>query len=195
MSIDVPPQQHYIPAEERKNREFTIGDWSTEAESAAAFDAAVPLELFRMHREVRGTLLQPRPAQVDRTVRIDRVLVPTEHLLDLGWKFGIIGCELKRSGEKIGPPIAQAIDYGRSVFTLEPSKFRIYLDYVFIWPMAKHGGTLGSICAQQRIGSALGDGRYSRFALKSGETGILDVQCDGRIRIGGTQAGAKVGSR
>lgn len=189
MSIDVPVQQQYIPSG------FTIGNWATEAESAAAFDAAVPLELFKMHKEVRGTLLQPRPAQIGRTVRIDRVLLPTEHLLDLGWKFGIIGCELKRSGAKIGPPIAQAIDYGRSVFTLEPSKFRVYLDYVFIWPMAKHGSTLGSICAQQRIGSALSDGRYSRFALKSGETGILDVQYDGRIRIGGTQAGAKVGSR
>jgi len=206
MEIPAPRQEECCQRalDARRRREFTFGDWATEKDSAAAFDLAVPTDLFVVYREVWGVLIQPRPAQADRRsepdqgeqkkMRIDRVLVPTSRLLDLGWNFGVVGCELKRSGEKIGPAIAQAMDYSRSVFTLEPSRFRVWLDYVFIWPMEKQGSTIGSICAQQRIGSALST-RYCRFALKSGETSILDVQRDGRIRVGGVQAGAKVGSR
>lgn len=191
MTLELPAQR----TDERRQREFTTGDWATEQDSAIAFDAAVPTELFNIYREVRGTLVNPRPTQVERSMRIDRILVPTTYLLTLGWQFGIIGCELKRSGEKIGPPIAQAMDYSRSVFTLEPSKFRIWLDYVFIWPMSKQGGTTGSILAQNRIGSAYGDARYNRFQLMSGESAVLRVGHDNSVRIGNVQAGSRAGSR
>lgn len=179
---------------------FMSGAWETEVESAAAFDEVVPEELFTIHREVRGTFIAPRPAQVESRKdggllpRIDRVLVPTEHLLNLGWGHGIIGCELKRSGEKIGPAIAQAMDYSRAVWTLEPSKFRVWLDWIFIWPMPKQSGPMASICAQNRIGSVTGDERHGTFQLKSGETSLL-VAGSGDVRIGRVSCGARSGSR
>lgn len=189
------PLKGVLPGAKRAQRqkEFTIGDWATEVESALAFDAAVPTDLFRIYREVRGTLVQPRPGQVDRAMRIDRVLVPRDALLDLGWKYGIVGVELKRSGEKIGPPIAQAMDYSRGVWTL-PGDMRVWLEYVFVWPMAKQGSTIGSICAQQRVGSCGALAQWSHFYLKSGETSLLDIS-DGRVRVGAVESGAKVGSR
>lgn len=169
--------------------EVTFGDWKTEVESAAAFDKAVPNELFTVHREVCGTLIHPRPMQVERSSRIDRILMPTERLIDMGWRFGIIGVELKRSGEKIGPPIAQAMDYGRSIWTLEPSKFKVYLDYVFIWPMGKQAGNVASICQQNRIGSAYQD-YWGNLGLKCGGARILSG-----LQVGTVDGCKKVGSR
>jgi hypothetical protein len=174
--------------------EITLGEWATEADSATAFDQNVP-EMFEVYKEVRGTLISPRPAQIDRSMRIDRVLIPKRELLDLGWKYGIVGVELKRSKEKIGPAIAQAMDYSRTVWTLEPTKFQIWLNYVFIWPMAKQSGTIASICAQQRIGSAYGADEYVQFGLKVGETGIFELRKDGRRSIGKVEPGTKAGSR
>lgn len=181
-------------AQRLREREFTIGEWATESESAMAFDKAVPADLFKVHCEVRGTLMSPRPAQADRSMRIDRVLVPTEQLLSLGWQFGIIGCELKRSGEKIGPAIAQAMDYSRTAWQLGP--FRVLTDYTFIWPMAKQGNTVGSILAQNRIGSADANDRV-QFKLMCGETPILRIEPGSYkpIRVGATACGARAGSR
>lgn len=177
-----------------REKEFTIGDWATEIESAAAFDEAVPTDLFKIHREVRGTLMSPRPAQMDRSMRIDRILVPTDRLLDLGWQFGIIGCEIKKSGVKIGPVIAQAMDYSRTAWQLGP--FRVLTDYTFIWPMAKQGSTIGSILAQNRIGSA-NTSNYVRFKLMCGESPILHVEPGSYrpVRVGTKACGARAGSR
>lgn len=196
------PEDYYERARQvvewQHKKEFTTGFYQTENESADAFDRAVPHDLFKVHREVCGTLISPRPAQSGVRMRIDRILVPKPKLLDEhGWRFGIVGCELKCSGEKVGPAIAQAMDYSRTVWLLDPDRqrFRICLDYVFIWPMAKFGGTLASICAQNRIGSAYGDEQYTKFGLKSGETGILDVQTNGRVRVGKVLTGTRSGSR
>lgn len=195
------PEDYYQRAQQivewRRKREFTTGSYLTEPESAEAFDRAVPWDLFKVHHEVCGTLVGPRPAQTDVKMRIDRILVPKAKLLDAGWKFGIIGCELKRSGLKIGPVIAQAMDYSRTAWLLDPERqrFRVCLDYVFIWPMAKQSGTIASICAQNRIGSAYGDDRYTQFGLKVGETGVLEARNDGQVFVGKTLTGARSGSR
>lgn len=173
---------------------YTSGDWLTEYDSAAAFDVAADTDLWTIHREVRGVLAQPRPHQVDKTLRIDRVLVPTARLIQAGWTHGIIGCEIKRSNVKIGPAIAQAMDYSRGVWTLDPSGFRVWLDWVFIWPMGKQYGTTASVLAQNRIGSATSD-KWVRLHLKSGENTVLRLGYDGTISIGAATNGAKVGSR
>lgn len=88
----------------------TFGNWETEADSMQALDLALTrIGLWKVYSEVPGVLLQPRPAQNENKVRIDRVLVPNERLISLGWEHGIIGIEGKKSGQKIGPPISQAI--------------------------------------------------------------------------------------
>lgn len=176
--------------------QFTTGDWATEAASAAAFDRAIlQAGLWTRYAEVRGTLTQPRTGQVDKAVRIDRILTPTTRLLDLGWSHGAIGVEIKRSGEKIGPPIAQAMDYTRAVFTLQDhGSIKIALDWVFVWPMAKQGGTVASILSQQRVGSAHSDD-WTVLQLKAGESNVISISHDGEISIGSGANGRKVGSR
>lgn len=182
------------PALHRRN-DYTLGDWATEAASAAAFDTAIGTELWSVYREVDGVLTQPRPQQINKTVRIDRILIPKAPLIDLGWTHGIVGIELKRSREKIGPAIAQALDYSRSVWTLTGVGYsRVWLDWVFVWPMPKQSGSMASVLAQNRVGSATplyGDG----YQLKSGETSLICVAHDNYIRIGTATNGTKVGRR
>ena len=125
----------------------------------------------------------------------DRILTPTPRLVDLGWRHGVIGVEIKRSGEKIGRPIAQAMDYTRAVFTLQDhGSIKVALDLVFVWPMVKQGGTIASILAQQRVGSAHSD-RWTALHLASGECNVITIGHDGEVRIGEVVNGRKVGSR
>lgn len=161
----------------------TIGQWSTESDSVAALDRVLRIgDLFRVYGEVKGTLVQPRPGQRDKGMRIDRLCTPTAKLLNLGWTFGAIGLEAKRSGEKIGPAIAQAMDYGRSVWEL-PGGMSAWLEYVFIWPMTRPAGTVESICAQHRIGHAHSTDWHA-LRLQVGAFNILDIHRNGDVHLG-----------
>lgn len=173
---------------------MTYGDWLTEAESAAAFDEAVTSTgFFISYAEVPGTLVQPRPSQVAQSVRIDRVLIPNPALIQAGWRHGAIGVEIKRSKVNVGPVIAQAMDYSRCVWTI-PNGIKVWLDWIFIWPMERHHGVIASILAQNRIGCARRD-RWTPLQLKCGEQNILRVHRDGRCDIGTGTNGTRVGSR
>lgn len=172
-------------------RWFTVGPWATEEASAAAFDARVAATgMFRTEREVRGTLIQPRAGQLDRSLRIDRILFPGPALRDLGWPHGAIGIELKRAGENIGPPLAQAMDYVRG--TWEVAGVLVQVSAVFLWPVEKQSGPLASLMCNCRIGTVTPDG--FKFALGE-EVVFADDRPYGSIRIGGGRSGRKVGSR
>lgn len=172
-----------VPTEH--HRSLTVGEWATEQESAAVFDAAVGDRWWTVYREVSGVLLQPRPAQTDGALRIDRVLIPKKPLIDAGWKHGAIGVELKRSGEKIGPPISQAIDYSRGAFTIPRfGGVRVVLDWVFIWPVASQGGTTASLMAQNRLGSAEPVGRSYAPSVRfkpGSQPALIEIGWDGGI--------------
>jgi len=173
---------------------LTTGEWQTEADSAAAFDSLLVRhagEYFRSYAEVPGTLTQPRPGQVDRSVRIDRLLIPTGLARKAGWTHGAVGIELKRSGVKFGPVIAQAMDYLRSSWRL--NGIWVQLDAVFIWPMQKHGGSIASVMAQSRIGTA-GVGYHGSLKFSLGEE-VLFASDDWGVRMRATNSGRKVGSR
>ncbi len=173
---------------------MTAVHYQTEQDAAAAFDEAVERTgLFNIYREVRGTLLQPRPGQVDKSVRIDRILAPTVRLCELGWHRGMIGVEIKRSGIKVGPAIAQAMDYTRACFTIGYG-VQIIPSMVFLWPTDKQHGPLASVLAQNRLGTA-DSNHWAALRLMSGEMNILHVSHTGDVRIGTGAAGAKVGSR
>lgn len=169
--------------------------YPTEPEAAAAFDAAVAsCGLFNSYPEVVGTLTQPRPGQIDKGVRIDRLLVPTDKLLALGWRHGIIGVEIKRSDAHLGRAIAQAMDYTRAVWTLPGSNFAVVASWVFVYPFDKQHGDLASLMAQGRVGTASSND-WAVLRLNSGEANVLHVSHTGEVRIGGAAAGRKVGSR
>lgn len=177
------------------NYAYTIGQWPDEASSAAALDASLAeVDLWRVYHEVPGVLAQPRPSQQDRSMRIDRVLLPNQKLLGLGWTHGAVGIECKRSGEKIGPPIAQAMDYSRTVWTLPGLNVRIWLDWVFLWPMDRQTGPMASILAQNRIGCAYSH-KWTVLHLKCGESNLIKIDQDGQIDIGDARNGQKAGSR
>lgn len=186
-----------LPILEYEGRDcFTIGKWATEDESAAALDSILAwTSLWTVYREVCGALAHPRPMQLNKAVRIDRVLVPKSRLIDLGWVHGAIGIEVKRSGVKIGPPIAQAMDYSRAIWTLPSSAgIKVWLDWVFVWPMQRQIGTVASILAQNRIGCAYGS-VYAPLHLKSGEQSVIRIRSNGDVDIGDASNGRRVGSR
>ena len=175
----------------------TVGDWQDESSSAAALDRVLDdAGLWKVYHEVSGVLIQPRPCQSDqRGLRIDRILVPAEKLLENGWTHGVVGIEIKRSGVKIGPPIAQLMDYSRGVWELPGTGgIRVSCDWVFLWPAEPQHGPLASVLAQNRIGCAR-SAPWIRLQLKSGEQNLLRVDADGTVRIGEGAAGQKVGSR
>lgn len=173
----------------------TADVYTTEEQAAAAFDAAVTATgLFHLHREVRGTLTQPRPGQRDKTVRIDRILIPTQNLIDLGWRHGIIGVEIKRTGVKLGPALAQAMDYTRSTFTLDGGDFLVVPTWVLVWPAENEHGPLASLMAQNRVGVVEAN-KWATLRLRVGEMTLLHVSTTGEVRIGTQSSGTKVGSR
>jgi hypothetical protein len=135
---------------------FTCGDFGDEVSAQRHIvDLLRSSGDFAVYEQVRGHLLQPRAGQTDKTMRIDVIVSPRQHLIDLGWSYGSIGIEVKRSGEKINAALAQMIDYSRSVFRL-PDGNMVCPSFVLLWPWyGPGGGVLESIVAQQRLGAVV----------------------------------------
>ncbi len=114
-------------------------------------------------------------------------------LKEAGWSYGVIGIEAKRSDIKIGPAISQCLDYGRSLFELAGG-VRVWLDWVFLWPLDKQHEALASVMAQNRVGSR--SGTTGLLDLFVGEGRVLQVGHDGSIDVGrGVTYGKRAGSR
>src|SRR5215469_13652561 len=112
------------------NESYTAGEWQVEKGAAEAFDAFIlRTGLFHVHGEVRGTHLQPLPGQNPKGMRIDRILSPTQKLLDAGWNGRTIGVEFKKSGLPIGRAIAQMEDYRRSAWHCH--QVSVFIDFCF----------------------------------------------------------------
>lgn len=184
-----------IEPESREVNFFTDGDYETEPDSAAAFDDLCGRsELFHVYKEVEGCLLQPRLKCQDKGVRIDRILTPTKKLLDSGWQHGDIGVEVKCSKKKIGPVVAQALDYMRSAFFLPTNGRTIVLDQIFIWPFIKAAGDIESVMTQHRIGGVW-TSQWRPLTFNMSATTILSWNEDGTVFCKKCVFGRKVGSR
>ncbi len=180
--------------------ETTYGDYETEDLACQHLDSILnKLTSFVIHKEVPGELMQPRYGTEDRGVRIDRLLVPRPSMAKLGWCYGCIGIECKRSGKKVGRPISQILDYTRAIWQLTDTGVNVYCRYIFLWPMHKTSGPLASIMAQNNIGtaSAVGSNDWYRLALQLGESNLLqfypntlELKINEKI-----QSGSKTGSR
>lgn len=161
--------------------------------------------VFRVYKEVTGCYLQPRIGTKDRGARIDRVLVPTQKLLDAGWSHGAVGIECKKPGKKLGPALAQCMDYSRAAFTLRTTKpderdrkpmIDVLCRWVLLWPMDPTDivGDIGSLMDQHRIGGAIAS-RFHTLQFKTSSCNLLTVSKDGDITIGKAMQGSKVGTR
>lgn len=175
-------------------RSLTFGPWTDERESVNALDEVLEnCGLFRIYKEVPGYYLQPKPTRHLTSPRIDRVLSPAQLLVESGWSHGLIGIEGKASGVKSGPALSQMLDYSRAIWCL-PYGYRVWLNWIFLWPLRKQHLTIASIMAQNCIGSAYPQ-RWRPLNLMSGEQAILRVHSTGEFDIGAGQNGQRIGSR
>lgn len=165
----------------------------TEVQVSQRFDSAIgSTGLFRVISEVAGTLIQPRPGQIDKAMRIDRILTPKPNLIAMGWTYGAIGIELKSTRAKLGPAISQAIDYSRSTWQISGGVI-LSLSYILLYPFPAQYGDISSVMAHNRIGTANSD--FYALQMNSGGQNLLAVHTNGEVKIGSLSAGSKSGHR
>lgn len=168
-----------------------FGAWSTEADSAAEFDRRVESTgLFRSYAEVPGYYLAARIHRQPKSARIDRILFPTPKLRDAGWSTPI-GVELKRSGERVGAAVSQAIDYTYAAF--EVAGTFVHLELIFLWPLEKQGYAIKSVMTQNGIGEVF-ETRSDLLVFNS-EYSLIRCKRDGSVETRPHVAARKVGSR
>lgn len=174
---------------------LTAGEFVTEEQAVEFFDIAVRRSgAFRSYSEVEGFTLQPRFGCSQVRMRIDRVLVPNQKIIDAGWLHGPIGIECKKSGMKTGKVIAQAMDYSRCVFELPPIGFLIYLRWIFVWPMERPTHDIASVMAQHRVGYVQPT-KNDGLTFYCGDTGAIRIGYDGTVTARTVEMGNKAGSR
>lgn len=162
----------------------TCGSYPTEVESLEEFDRIIGASgLFRVYNQVEGYYVAHRPGRELKTPRIDRILVPLPKLRQCGWPT-TFGVEAKRSGAKLGPLVAQAIDYTWGVYRCGDTY--LYPDGVFVWPVRKDGidgesihSAIESVMAQNRIGHCFAD-RGDTVEFQVGGNHVLSVSCSGK---------------
>lgn len=160
---------------------YTLGSYQSEEESAVAFDSIVGRhqKWWKVEEETWGQMMQPMPGCNKEQFRIDRILIPTSEFIKFGWDFGAIGIEIKNSGEKVGRPVCQCIDYRRCVFTLK-SGYAVVLKQIFVWPFTHTGGDIECVMGQNRIGGVFHRRENVDFYL--GQQLVLRVDRDSAVR-------------
>jgi len=189
IALDVEPENDEIELDKSRP---SFGEWSTEEDSAAEFDRRIEAcGLFeRVFKEVEGYYLAFRPNRQQRGARIDRILLPNKKLRDAGWSK-VIGVEIKRSGEKIGKPLAQAIDYTYCAWNV--GHYWMLAENVFLWPFPKQTRALESVMLQNGVGVVYDSPRTPLvFQL---ERQVIRIEKDGQFRVAAAASGTKVGSR
>lgn len=147
-----PSPTGYRMSSDRTRWESACGDFADEAAGLAYLDEMIERSrLFVIHREVDGWLLHTLPCSEDKTMQIDRILMPTKLLLDAGWTHGYVGIEAKKPGEKMGTAIAQATDYMRSAFISPLTGGRLMLNWCVLYPFEYPSGPTESVLAQNRL--------------------------------------------
>ena len=154
---------------------------TSESEVARIFDEAMRANGIPFESEVRGKMRGNLNGKEAKNVRADRIIYPTEHMLDQGYAMGPAIVELKGSSAKLGTCFPQVLDYRMSWFFprhgipcymerflsaeeysqgfLKPSIAYIYPRKV--WANQGHGsehlslsgGVIGALQNQFRIGS------------------------------------------
>jgi hypothetical protein len=175
--------------------ETTCAQFEHETEACKFFDEVVGGSgLFTIHHEVKGFLEYRHHWKNDGDVRIDRILSPAKGLWAKWWDMGFVGVEIKRSGKKIGPPLAQAMDYLDSVWFITPAKLAINISHAFLFPCGELFNTAGSFCAQHHLGQV--DLTRYKIHFRSGQHTIFYYNITtGKVTCNGNRNGKKVGSR
>lgn len=175
----------------------TCGHYATEDQAVCDLLSKVNVSHWVVHREVDGWLLHPRSFSDGKlNLRVDVMLEPTEYLQLLGWRWGPIAIECKRSKFNVGPALCQIMDYTRCVWSL-PNGFQVMSRLSFLWHFKPPGGTVASMMVNNRIGGAfLRDYRRDRLVLMFNSTVAYEDQGADQPRLANElRGGSKTGSR
>ena len=180
--------------EEQKQKAARFcGDFNDEDSGLTTFDRLIGFtKLFEIHPQVRGHYIVHRPGCAMKKPRIDRVLVPKPAAVSRGFDR-VVGIEGKCSGDKVGPAITQCIDYSYAVFNV--GIYRLSLGVIFLWPMEVQYGSIASIMAQNRIGTATLSDCGHDIKLQYASKNVLQITSRGVEIRPFTNAGNRQGSR
>lgn len=175
----------------------SYGSWTTEEESQKFFSELIEKTgLFRQYREVVGDIIQPRMETVNTGVRIDFILSPTPKLITLGWEGGPIGVECKRSGEDLSKAFVQALDYSRTIWTV--NGYRFMCKYFFVWPFKRVVGFPASVMCQLRVGNIKHRdlNGFETVKFQMGPKNVISWDGkEGSASVNSIKSGNKTGSR
>lgn len=177
--------------------DLTCGEWATEKDAEIALDSHIfAAGCFQEpHAQVNGRPLLMAPTNDAKDFRIDRVVLPTKAAKSAGWTLGPIGIECKRSGEKLGRPVSQMLDYRNAAYRLKDSDTWFLLNWVFLWPAMPLGGPLASVMAQNRVGTVHAD-NWGTLHFNAGGHTVATAGLTGfDVRPCADRMGRKVGSR
>lgn len=175
--------------------EAACGDYEDEKAGLLDLDLRIQATgLFNIASEARGTLLQPLPNSEPKEMRIDRILFPTTKLIGRGWRHGYIGVEAKKPGEKMGPALAQAMDYLRTAFISPNTGARIMVNWLVLWPFEFPSGPTESVMAQNRVATCTPRVKGLHFKT-SGETLLYHSPYNDETRIRKLDTVRKNGAR
>lgn len=174
---------------------LTTGDFDTEATSVAALLSVLGNRWFTPYREVPGHYLFARPHTENSQPRADLILRPTRELVTAGWTYGCLGVECKRSGVKLGPLVAQVLDYQAAAFYPDGGTGIVPTLWA-MWPAGQIAGPMESVLAQRRILTADVSGRRGGpwVVFRCGGRNALLISAEGVV-VGSVVSGAKRGSR
>lgn len=93
-------------------------DFSTEKDAESFFDSKINSNYFIIERQIPGRrLYDDKPVKESDTQWLipDRILHPTEKTFNLGWKWGPIAVEIKKSNMAIAPVFAQVMEQRQTI--------------------------------------------------------------------------------
>jgi hypothetical protein len=181
----------------------------TEIEATKKFYQIVPLEYFKIHKQIRGKAIFVKKfkkifsvldgTKCQNTVMIDFILEPTDKLLEEGWEIGCIGIEIKSSFgiEKIaGRALCQILDYQSCMYKLP--EMTTELSMIFLYPYRKTYHEVSSIMQQEGLGFVRELPEYGKaFQLLQANSNepVFSLLADGDIEIRRPRYGKKFGHR
>jgi hypothetical protein len=146
-----------------------------------------------VYREVRGQYIQQRWGTKEQLAQIDRVLTPSQKLVQAGWPHGPIGVEIEASGHKVAGPIEQAMDYSRAVWTIIEG-FHLCIEWFFVWCWDAGAGNVASLAMQNRIGG-VSYSHNAHLVVRTAGGNAITIYDDGTIAARRLLAGRKTGHR
>lgn len=177
--------------------EVTSGSYELEADSWSAFDDFINgNQFFVMEKEVFGKkLFDEKPAKIEiisckscgaehrimkrHDVKVDRILHPTAKAVEMGWKWGPIAVEMKRSSSAIGPVFAQIFEQQKSLFKSVVLGCTRIMPLIFsVFPCGVYGHDVHSIQETQIILSCSFSKYKKALQFKTLSNNVLEIEKD-----------------